>query len=414
MKKLNKNLLVDLVSIQSTSNDDIEILNYIKTFVSNLASIETKEDDFGNFYCTKGTGKNGYKCIVSHVDTVHDIVQDRAVYEFNDIIFAYGSKVLSKGTKWESHTFKQVGIGGDNRCGIYICLQMLYYFDDIKVVFFRKEEVGRLGSRASDLSFFNDCNFIIQPDRKGNSDFITTSAGVKMASPEFVTTVSEELNKYNYKEAIGVATDVDVLKSRGVNVCCVNVSCGYYDAHTDNEYINLLDLTNCENLVFDLFTIHGNTRFEHTYTAPVYNYTNNYHYNRTVDKKWNYITHKLFGRKNYIEDTHFLLDLSTPIKYNGCCPDCGENHLYFLPTEEMFYCTGSCNDYIYNIKDVNKLKKNFTITSKKVVAGAEVDNEDTFVFSETEDGFLRRQDCYWDGVADDYLPTTTEDNRYDY
>ena len=40
----------------------------------------------------------------------------------------------------------------------------------MKVVFFREEETGCKGSSEAVMSFFDDVRFVIQPDRKGNSD----------------------------------------------------------------------------------------------------------------------------------------------------------------------------------------------------------------------------------------------------
>lgn len=404
MKKLNKNLLIELLSIQSTSNDDVEILNYIKTFIDNIPDIVTTIDEFGNLYCTKGSGSDGYKCVVSHVDTVHDLFQKRAVYEFEDKLFAYGMKIISKGTTFESEKYSQVGIGGDDRCGNYICLQMLIHFNDIKVVFFRKEEIGRLGAKACNLEFFDNCNFILEPDRKHNCDFITTSAGIKMSSPEFVKTIQDILTNYSYKECVGVATDVDVLKSRGVKVCCANISCGYYDAHSDCEYISITDLQKCENLIFDIFNTFGNVRFEHEYSAPTYtyqytNYASNYNTKNTTSLR--FATHVLFGKNTYYDDIYYLRNDKLPLKVDASCPCCGKRHLYFLPIEETFYCT-ACNDYIYNGKTLEILFKQFSVISNRMVAGTESSNTDTFIYSESARGFLKREDAFWNDTSKMY------------
>ena len=40
-------------------------------------------------------------------------------------------------------------------------------------------------------------------------------------------------------------TDVLELKERGVEVSCINMSCGYYKPHTDQEFTDKNDLLNC-------------------------------------------------------------------------------------------------------------------------------------------------------------------------
>ena len=39
------------------------------------------------------------------------------------------------------------------------------------------------------------------------------------------------------------------LKRNGLEVSCVNLSCGYYEPHTDNEYTILSDLCKCYRFV---------------------------------------------------------------------------------------------------------------------------------------------------------------------
>ena len=44
-------------------------------------------------------------------------------------------------------------------------------------------------------------------------------------------------------------TDVQELKERGLQVSCTNLSCGYYEPHTDHEFTIKKDLMNCLSLV---------------------------------------------------------------------------------------------------------------------------------------------------------------------
>ena len=83
------------------------------------------------------------------------------------------------------------------------------------------------------MSFFDDVRFVIQPDRKGNSDLITNIGYSGLCSDEFIEAI--EPKKWNYKEESGLMTDVLTLKENGLGVSCINVSCGYYNAHSDEE-----------------------------------------------------------------------------------------------------------------------------------------------------------------------------------
>jgi hypothetical protein len=44
------------------------------------------------------------------------------------------------------------GIGGDDKCGVYICLKLLEKIDKIKCAFFVEEEIGMLTLADVDLS----------------------------------------------------------------------------------------------------------------------------------------------------------------------------------------------------------------------------------------------------------------------
>lgn len=93
-------------------------------------------------------------------------------------------------------------------------------------------------------------------DRRGNSDLITSI---------YETGICDDGTRdkllglgYGFKEEIGIFTDVYVLKRRGLNAPCVNVSAGYYCPHSDIEYTVLGELDNTVKFagaVMSLFTI---------------------------------------------------------------------------------------------------------------------------------------------------------------
>ncbi len=47
--------------------------------------------------------------------------------------------------------------------------------------------VGCIGSGHADMSFFSDCRFVIQCDRKGNGDMVTQINGMKLCSNDFIS-----------------------------------------------------------------------------------------------------------------------------------------------------------------------------------------------------------------------------------
>lgn len=97
------------------------------------------------------------------------------------------------------------------------------------------------------MKFFDDCRFVLQCDRKGNSDFISDIYGNSLCSSQFIKDAS--LGEHGYKEERGMQTDVQTLRQRGLEISCANISCGYYYPHTPHEMTNIADLKKCLTLV---------------------------------------------------------------------------------------------------------------------------------------------------------------------
>ncbi|GAH11866.1 unnamed protein product, partial [marine sediment metagenome] len=148
----------------------------------------------------------------------------------------------NKDTLFAMDNKRRVGIGGDDKCGIFACLYMLEILPQVKVVFFSREECGCKGSTAIDKTFFADCRYLIQLDRRGSKDFIQTYWGNKTISHDFSSEIGNVKKKYKYKNQTGTVTDVMKLWNNKVGISCINLSCGYYQPHSDYEYISIKDL----------------------------------------------------------------------------------------------------------------------------------------------------------------------------
>lgn len=251
---MRKDILMELIKVQSVTYNTTEMYNYITEFLE-FNDIEYYDKE-GNIYATKGDGINGFPCIVSHTDTVHDISEYAEIFQTST-----GNLIAFNPVDME-----QIGTGGDDKVGIWVCLNALLDFDDIKCVFFRDEETGCVGSSEADLSFFEDVNFVLQCDRAGNTDFVTNSAGVELSSKAFRKAVKNIIHKHGYDfYKFGGLTDVSELKTLGVGVSMANIACGYYKPHQKTEYINLRDVENVYSLVCGIIKTIGETKFEHKY-----------------------------------------------------------------------------------------------------------------------------------------------------
>ena len=160
-------------------------------------------------------------------------------------------------------------MGADDKNGVFICLECLKKYDSMKVVFFREEETGCKGSSEAVRSFFDDGRFVIQPDRKGNSDLITNIGYSELCSEGLIEAIEPE--KWGYMEENGLMTDILTLKEKGLEVSCINVSCGYYNAHTDEEITVKKDLMKClrfiEHIIEDCTDTYPHTQSD-SYFSP--------------------------------------------------------------------------------------------------------------------------------------------------
>lgn len=131
------------------------------------------------------------------------------------------------------------GIGGDDRCGVYTILKLIID-TELKpyVLFAEDEEIGCVGSEKfrKDMNKYNiNVNFLIEIDRRGNNDAVYYECG----NPDFENFISS----YGFKTDFGSFSDIAVI-APALGVAAVNLSSGYYNAHTTEEIINLPDLDN--------------------------------------------------------------------------------------------------------------------------------------------------------------------------
>ena len=230
-------LLKTLYCIHSKSNKEDKMLNFLVDWLfDNLPTATIEMDEKCNLYVQKGESDT-YPCVVAHVDQVQvNHSDDFEAVETSDIIFG-----------WSSKNKRYEGLGADDKNGVWIALKCLLKYDVLKVALFVGEEIGCVGSENADMDFFKDCRFVLQCDRRGYNDFITEASFTELCDKSFTDDVHYDW--FGYKEASGMMTDVMTLKENGLSVACANISCGYYEPHTDREFTIKNDLMNCLLLV---------------------------------------------------------------------------------------------------------------------------------------------------------------------
>jgi hypothetical protein len=119
------------------------------------------------------------------------------------------------------------------------------------------------------MTFFNDCRFVLQADRRGSKDFITTAGSVELSGKEFQDAVKSYTTKRGFSFATGMMTDVQELKRRGLPVACANVSCGYHRPHQSDEFVVVRQVENTLALFRDIIS-NCTEVYGHTYTPIQY------------------------------------------------------------------------------------------------------------------------------------------------
>lgn len=325
----------DLQAQQDIANEAIKIVEEVTGSV-----LTVEEDDKGNFYITKGDS-DLYPCAVAHLDQVHTPSDVFRVIRSGDTLLAFDGKV-------------QVGIGGDDKCGVFLCVEMLIKYDNVKVALFVDEEVGCQGSGRADLTFFNDCCFILQGDRNHyKNDFIWHTNSSTVASPEFKLEAAKYFKPLGYSLAEGTITDVGELANNGVGISCANIACGYLNAHTSREIISISKLASCLKLFESIFENMSDKRWVHTeLNTETYGSYGSY----WGGSSWSNRNYNRSSSSNN-SNSKLLLGLGKIEESDSDCENCGSVDTIVF-NKNQFYCK-DCGR-IENIEDKSVIYKGLT------------------------------------------------------
>ncbi|MDR2080688.1 MAG: hypothetical protein LBP54_02220 [Campylobacteraceae bacterium] len=198
------------------------------------AVMERLKRDFANYETLKTdksfavlTGKRAKPFICVHLDTINDhrygALQEKDIEEQDGLLFLSSESAAAC-------------LGGDDRCGLAIALNLIetekYHFG-----FFLDEEIGRLGSHECHLSsVINRITCFIGLDRRntvrGESEF----ASYGYDNHE----LAEKLTADWKNLESGSSTDCKTLAEK-YDLACYNLSVGYRYEHTQKEYIYVPD-----------------------------------------------------------------------------------------------------------------------------------------------------------------------------
>lgn len=165
--------------------------------------------------------------LVAHLDTVHKTPVKHICQSEDGLIL-----------------MSPEGIGGDDRCGVYALVTL---YDSAPkegkpwLLFTCDEETGAHGAYQFSEDFFDGLlppdiarlKLLIELDRKGERDAVY----YECENPDLENYITSK----GFETAWGSFSDISVL-APDLGIAAVNLSVGYYNAHTQHEYINLKHL----------------------------------------------------------------------------------------------------------------------------------------------------------------------------
>lgn len=175
--------------------------------------------------------------LVAHLDTVHkETVREICISDNGNLIMS------------------PQGIGGDDRCGVFSLME-IYKESPQKpwLLFTCDEETGGNGALAFCSAYAKgflspalaQIKMIIELDRKGQDDAVFYDCDNKEFE-DYITRKGFQTNFGSFSDISYIAPDL--------GVAAVNLSCGYYNAHTLHEYINIEHMNSTINKVLDIIS----------------------------------------------------------------------------------------------------------------------------------------------------------------
>lgn len=237
-------------------------------------------------------GKNHYVAwgspiaLVAHLDTVFSEQPKQLFYDRKkDTILALGG-----------------GAGFDDRAGVYAILKILKETQKLSlplptVIITLGEEDYGIGAREAGEEYqntVNSLNYMIELDRANKNDCVF----YQCTNQKF----KDYIASFGFEQQSGSYTDITFLMEY-LQICGVNLSIGYYEEHTNYEYLRPSFL---ESTIYKVINILSDTK-----NAEKFEYqTQNYIQKHTCDK-----CHKLYS----INDLVLVNTLRGEEKYCVSC-----------------------------------------------------------------------------------------------
>lgn len=251
-------------------------------------------------------------------------------------------------------------LGADDKNGVWILLKLLKKYKNLSFIFSTREESGGYikDILEDNKEILKTIKYGLVFDRKNGSNLIGTKNNYCVK--EFEEDLLNLIKDFGYKSEHGILSDCNALAKY---ISCVNLSCGYYEPHTEKEYTKINELKNALK-VGDVIL----SKLDKKYDKPeLRKYYDNHIYN-------NYYFGNYFGNTNddvfYVcSECHTLAKSGLMFRINGklvcnrclCKPKINKKEIVDLVDYkndiveiESFYWCSNCK----KMYELSKLKDN--------------------------------------------------------
>lgn len=209
--------------LQLLNKESYEVFNEFMFFNSELDWYYKQ-----HYYLSiKGTGNI---LVCAHVDTVEDDTEYIKSFSIND-----GKLIATKGLG----NYCPSIIGGDDRCGVWILYKILTETNlRPHIILFDGEEEWGTGVKefCKTQILSKEIDTIIELDYQGYGTYVEYKKNSK--------SIYDLMGKHNiYYNGCGIFSDISVLGEYYPKIDMINMGVGFYNAHTEKEYIDVREMS---------------------------------------------------------------------------------------------------------------------------------------------------------------------------
>lgn len=210
---------------------------------------EIVTDEWNNVFIRKG-GPGVVPCVAAHIDSVQPLRPVEIVEQAGVLV------------GFDEHR-QRTGIGGDDKAGVFVCLELLERFDNIAVALFAAEEIGCMGAKHAPAAWFENVGFVVEFDCPGRGLVSYTSSGERLFANhgQFIQIAAPVLQAHGLSRwQQHPFTDVMALRRR-FDFSCLNLSCGYHHWHRPDEHVVVAEVEAAVNAGEALIAALGNRAY---------------------------------------------------------------------------------------------------------------------------------------------------------